>query len=98
GLATLDAAKRSEEDLMASRTAPEIRPDGKVRLPPGQHLTSGWPVLHYGSVPRITLEDWKFHTWGLVDEERGFTWDAFNALGQVRDVSDIHCVTTWSKY
>ena len=66
---------------MASAATKEMRPDGKVRLPPGQHLTSGWPVLHYGSIPRIDLDTWKFHVWGLVDEEKSFTWDEFNALG-----------------
>jgi DMSO/TMAO reductase YedYZ molybdopterin-dependent catalytic subunit len=55
-------------------------------------------VLHYGSIPRIDLESWKFHVWGLVEEEKSFNWDEFNALGETRDVSDIHCVTTWSKY
>jgi DMSO/TMAO reductase YedYZ molybdopterin-dependent catalytic subunit len=54
--------------------AKEMRPDGKVRLPPGQHLTTGWPVLHYGTIPRIDLESWKFHVWGLVEEEKQFTW------------------------
>ena len=83
---------------MASAAAPELRPDGKLRLPPGQHLTSGWPVLHYGSIPRIDLESWRLHAWGLVEEEKSFRWDQFNALGQGKDVSDIHCVTTWSKY
>src|SRR6185437_9261938 len=74
---------------MAMQATREMRPDGKVRLPPGQHLTTGWPVLHYGSIPRIDLASWKFHVWGLGEEEKSFTWDAFN---------DIHCVTTWSKY
>lgn len=85
---------------MTQATSREVRPDGKVRLPPGQHLTAGWPVLHYGGIPRIKdpQTDWKFHVSGLVEEERTFTWDEFNALGQAKDVSDIHCVTTWSKY
>ena len=83
---------------MATPATTELRPDGKLRLPPGQHLTTGWPVLHYGSVPRIDLDKWRFKVWGLVEEEVEFTWDEFNALGQASDVSDIHCVTTWSKY
>ena len=29
------------------------------RLPPGQKLTDGWPVLHYGGIPEIDLETWK---------------------------------------
>ncbi|HJP41416.1 MAG TPA: sulfite oxidase-like oxidoreductase [Dehalococcoidia bacterium] len=83
---------------MSQTREPELRPDGKVRLPPGQHLTSGWPVLHYGSIPRIELESWKLHVWGLVDHERAFSWEEFAALGNVGQVNDIHCVTTWSKY
>lgn len=46
----------------------ELRPDGKPRLPPGQHLTTGWPVLHYGSIPRLDLKTWRFHVWGLVPQ------------------------------
>lgn len=78
--------------------ARELRPDGKVRLPPGQHLTTGWPVLHYGSIPRVDLATWRFHVWGLVEEEKTFNWEQFNALGDMTHTSDIHCVTAWSKY
>ena len=83
---------------MAMTATKEMRPDGKLRLPPGQHLTTGWPVLHYGSIPRIDLESWKFHVWGLVEEEKTFNWEEFNALGSTTELNDIHCVTTWSKY
>ncbi|HCV00725.1 MAG: sulfite oxidase-like oxidoreductase [Dehalococcoidia bacterium] len=76
----------------------EVRPDGKLRLPPGQRLTADWPVLHYGSIPRLDPKTWQFHVWGLVEEERKFTWDEFNDLGNMTDTSDIHCVTTWSKF
>ena len=82
---------------MTLQATKELRPDGKLRLPPGQHLTTGWPVLHYGSIPRIDLESWRFHVWGLVDEEKTFTWEQFNALGSTTEVNDIHCVTTWSR-
>ena len=83
---------------MTQQATKEVRPDGKLRLPPGQHLTTGWPVLHYGSIPRIDLESWRFHVWGLVDEEKTFTWEQFNALGSTTEVNDIHCVTSWSRY
>ncbi len=68
------------------------------RLPPGQKLTDGWPVLHYGSIPRIDLATWRFDMVGLVEEEVGFTWEEFMALPQTTIVSDIHCVTHWSKF
>ena len=68
------------------------------RLPPGQKLTDGWPVLHYGGIPAIDLATWKFSVVGLVEDEVSFTWDEFMALPQTTLRSDIHCVTHWSKF
>ena len=68
------------------------------RLPPGQKLTDGWPVLHYGGIPKIELDTWKFELSGLVEEPVSFTWKEFMELPQVTITNDIHCVTTWSKF
>jgi DMSO/TMAO reductase YedYZ molybdopterin-dependent catalytic subunit len=68
------------------------------RLPPGQRLTDKWPVLHYGKVPSIDVTKWTFTIAGLVEKERSLTYDEFTALPQVEVFSDIHCVTTWSRY
>ncbi len=68
------------------------------RLPLGQKLTDGWPVLHYGGIPSIALASWKFSIVGLVENEVRFTWDEFLALPQTTLRSDIHCVTHWSKF
>jgi DMSO/TMAO reductase YedYZ molybdopterin-dependent catalytic subunit len=68
------------------------------RLPPGQKLTNGFPVLDLGVQPEIALHDWKLSVNGLVEKPLTLSWDAFSALPQVDDVSDFHCVTTWSKY
>jgi len=68
------------------------------RLPPGQKPTDGWPVLHYGGVPKIDLATWRLEFDGLVDEPVGFSWDEFMALPQISTENDIHCVTTWSKF
>ena len=67
------------------------------RVPPGQRLTDKWPVLHYGSVPKIDVGKWSFKITGLVEKERTLTYDEFTALPRVEVFSDIHCVTTWSK-
>jgi DMSO/TMAO reductase YedYZ molybdopterin-dependent catalytic subunit len=77
-----------------------ISPDTqrKDRLPPGQHLTEKWPVLHYGNVPLINIKAWTFKIAGLVETERTLTYDELTALPHVEVVSDIHCVTTWSRY
>ena len=76
----------------------ETRDDGRKRLPPGQRLTEGWPVLHYGSIPRIDLGEWRLQIFGLVEEEKTLTWEEFMALPQSSSRTDIHCVTTWSKF
>jgi DMSO/TMAO reductase YedYZ molybdopterin-dependent catalytic subunit len=68
------------------------------RLPPGQILTTKWPVLHYGHVPRVDTARWALRVWGEVEREVTLDWAAFCALPR-RDVRcDIHCVTTWSRY
>lgn len=68
------------------------------RLPPGQRLTEKWPVLHHGQVYRIKPEDWKLQITGLVESERTLGYDEFITLPRVEVFSDIHCVTTWSRY
>lgn len=68
------------------------------RLPPGQHLTKGWPVLDLGVHPAIALEDWRLAVGGLVDAPFTWTWKDFLAQPHVSDVSDFHCVTTWSTF
>ena len=68
------------------------------RLPPGQVLTDKWPVLHHGSVQKIKPEEWTFRIHGLVENERTLSYKEFTALPMVEVFSDIHCVTTWSRY
>ena len=46
----------------------KMDPETKKRLPPGQHLTDRFPVLHYGPVPRLNLETWNFRVWGEVEQ------------------------------
>jgi len=75
---------------------PEVRSED--RLPPGQHLTTGFPVLDLGIKPKISHDDWALEFGGEVESPVTLTWDALNQLPQSRDTSDFHCVTTWSKF
>lgn len=68
------------------------------RLPPGQTLTSGFPVLDLGAKPEIPLDRWMLTLDGLVEKPAVLNWAQFNALPQVEDISDFHCVTSWSKF
>ena len=68
------------------------------RLPPGQYIPRGWPVLHYGPVPKFKPESWDFKVFGATDsgQERTWTWPEFADLPRTRVEADFHCVTKFS--
>jgi DMSO/TMAO reductase YedYZ molybdopterin-dependent catalytic subunit len=78
-------------------TGPANR-DGLPRLPIGQHEVKNWPVLDLGDVPDIPPDQWRLELAGLVENPTTLTWNDFMKLPQVEDVSDFHCVTTWSRF
>jgi DMSO/TMAO reductase YedYZ molybdopterin-dependent catalytic subunit len=71
---------------------------GMPRLPVGQHEVRNWPVLDLGDLPEIDPSSWTLEIGGHVENQVTLDWAAFMALPQVDDVSDFHCVTTWSRY
>lgn len=73
------------------------RPEDQ-RLPPGQHLTKDWPVLDLGITPPISRERWRLDVYGAIQTPVFWTFAEFAAQKQARFTSDIHCVTTWSRY
>jgi DMSO/TMAO reductase YedYZ molybdopterin-dependent catalytic subunit len=73
-------------------------PRAKDRLPPGQHLVRDWPVLDLGIVPSVTPERFRLDVDGLVTNRISLDWQDFQAFPQSMLRSDIHCVTTWSRY
>ena len=72
-------------------------PSLAARVPPGQRLTTKWPVLTYGRTPRFDPARWTFRCFGLVEREVSWTWEEFLRLPRVTVRSDIHCVTRWSR-
>ncbi|HMD61255.1 MAG TPA: sulfite oxidase-like oxidoreductase [Opitutaceae bacterium] len=93
----IEAKQRWAEKQKARGAAPRSVASAE-RLPPGQRLTSGFPVLDLGVQPDIPLEEWTLTLDGLVENRTVLDWPQFDALPQVEDVSDFHCVTTWSKF
>jgi len=71
---------------------------GLPQLPVGQHAVKNWPVLDLGEQPIVPEAAWRLEIGGLVDRPFTLTWDELMALPQVADVSDFHCVTTWSRF
>jgi DMSO/TMAO reductase YedYZ molybdopterin-dependent catalytic subunit len=72
-------------------------PEQEGRVPPGQYVTTDFPVLSAGPTPHRPLESWSFSIAGEVDEPVQWTWDEFRALPSENITKDIHCVTKWSK-
>lgn len=73
-------------------------PDHAMRLPPGQRLVSNWPVLDLGIQPDVPIADWQLTVDGAVVNPIVWDWAALMAQPVFENVSDIHCVTQWSKY
>ena len=84
----------SEGKFLTGRIA---RPE-EQRLPPGQHLTRDWPVLDLGVTPGIGRERWRLDVHGAVEQPLFWDFSQFMAQQQRQFTSDIHCVTTWSRY
>lgn len=68
------------------------------RLPPGQHLVRNWPVLDLGQTPNVSREAWRLDVTGAVERPVSWNWHDFISQTQTSKLSDIHCVTTWSRY
>lgn len=96
------------DDTKLTRTKQRWASEGKFitgaargadeRLPPGQHLVRDWPVLDLGRQPDVSTDRWRLTIKGLVARPVSLDWSAFVALPQTERRSDIHCVTTWSRY
>jgi DMSO/TMAO reductase YedYZ molybdopterin-dependent catalytic subunit len=71
--------------------------DVRQRLPPGQYLEKGFPVLTAGPTPRVDTGEWSFKIDGMVASPTEWSWQQFNALPAEEIPCDIHCVTKWSK-
>jgi len=68
------------------------------RLPPGQREVQNWPVLDLGVQPDVPTARWRLDVDGLVEAPLSWSWADFQAAPQDIVVSDIHCVTAWSRF
>jgi DMSO/TMAO reductase YedYZ molybdopterin-dependent catalytic subunit len=86
--------------IFRSRAEAKVRAAGydPARLPPGQHLTEKWPVLHAGDVPHVDLSTWELRVWGQVEELLVLTLEQLRQLPATEVTTDIHCVTRWSRF
>ena len=68
------------------------------RLPPGQYLPRGWPVLHYGPLPEFDEQAWELQVFGATADgtDVRMDWARWAALPRVEVRADLHCVTKFS--
>jgi DMSO/TMAO reductase YedYZ molybdopterin-dependent catalytic subunit len=70
----------------------------RERVPPGQKLTEKFPVLDLGVKPNFHESHWRFAVEGQIADPIDVGWSNFQQLvPKVAQVSDFHCVTTWTK-
>jgi DMSO/TMAO reductase YedYZ molybdopterin-dependent catalytic subunit len=95
-----DKLIRSKEEWAREGRLLTGRPDEARarRLPPGQKEVKNWPVLDLGAQPDIRPENWRLQVTGLVENPIVWTLAEFMAQPQEDFVSDIHCVTQWSRF
>ena len=68
----------------------------RVRVPQGQRLAKRWPILSAERTPEFDGKNWNVSVSGLVENPTTWTWSEFKQLPNKEQVSDLHCVTTWS--
>jgi DMSO/TMAO reductase YedYZ molybdopterin-dependent catalytic subunit len=66
------------------------------RIPPGQRLVKGWPVLQFGSIPKFDESTWDFRVYGLCENPFTLTYAELKALPNAKIDADMHCVTGWT--
>ena len=92
-----DAAE-GDDDATSDREPAGPAPVAQAgRVPPGQRVKRGWPVLHEGRIPRFDRATWRLRVWGEVEQQIESSYDDLRGLPNTEMVSDFHCVTGWSK-
>ncbi|MET9361155.1 molybdopterin-dependent oxidoreductase [Streptomyces sp. NPDC006632] len=64
-------------------------------LPPGQRPAKGWPISHYGPVPRFREDRWSLQVFGATANRQTYSWTfaEVSALPKVTVHADLHCAS-----
>lgn len=75
--------------------AKQKRPDGRLRLPPGQHAVKSLAFMG-GTQGPGNAPNWRLKLYGEVAKPITFSFDSLMKFEQVQLTCDVHCVTSWS--
>jgi DMSO/TMAO reductase YedYZ molybdopterin-dependent catalytic subunit len=104
GLTELRARWADRMSATPSRADASPKGDGRRNRhgmplePPGQNVfdAAEWPVLDLGRAPQVATGRWRLKVDGAVTTPLDLGWEDLQALPQVDDAQDFHCVTGWS--
>jgi DMSO/TMAO reductase YedYZ molybdopterin-dependent catalytic subunit len=75
--------------------AAQLRPDGRPRIPPGQHAVEALPNMG-GRQTDESVHDWQLKITGDVGTPMALKFSELMELEQVDLICDVHCVTGWT--
>ncbi|MGD2013057.1 MAG: molybdopterin-dependent oxidoreductase [Desulfobacterales bacterium] len=75
--------------------AAQLRPDGRPRIPPGQHAVKALPNMGTQQ-EKIDLSEWHLKITGEVEKPMTLNISDLTALEQIDLTCDVHCVTGWT--
>jgi len=87
------------KESQAQKGKHKTKAEGTDRLPPGQVLTSSFPILDLGVRPSLDrYPKWTLELKGAVQKPALLSLDEVKALALKDVTADFHCVTRWSRY
>lgn len=75
--------------------AADLRPDGRPRIPPGQHAVKALVPMGGAAGPG-KIDDWHLKISGLVEQPQTISFRNLMGLNQMNLTCDVHCVTGWT--
>ncbi len=75
--------------------ATDLRPDGRSRIPPGQHAVKALVPMGGAAGPG-KIEDWHLKISGQVEHPQSMSFRNLMDLNPVALICDVHCVTGWT--
>ena len=75
--------------------AAQLRPDGRPRIPPGQHAVKALPNMG-GRQQDENVPEWRLTITGEVEKPMTLVISDLMELEQLDLICDVHCVTGWS--
>lgn len=75
--------------------AADLRPDGRPRIPPGQHAVKALVPMGGAAGPG-NIDEWQLKISGQVKKPQTINFRRLMSLSQVNLTCDVHCVTGWT--